>query len=58
MEPASPLQLTAEQHRLIGEMVEILGWTDHTMIETVERLDQQTADRMRCSITVPNAVAH
>ena len=58
MEPASPLQLTAEQDRLIGEMVEILGWTDHTMIETAERLDQQTADRMRRSITVPNAVAH
>ena len=58
MEPASPLQLTAEQHRLIGEMVEILGWTDHTMIETAERLDSSAADRMRRSITVPAAVAY
>jgi hypothetical protein len=56
--PASPLVLTTEQHALIGETVEILGWTDHTMIETAERLDKQIADRMRRSTTVPNAVAH
>jgi hypothetical protein len=39
-------------------MVEILGWTDHTMIETAERLDSSAADRMRRSTTVPTAVAY
>jgi hypothetical protein len=58
MKPACPLALTTEQHTLIGETVEILGWTDHTMIETAERLDKQIADRMRRSTTVPHAVAH
>ncbi len=58
MEPASPLLLAAGKHRLLGEMAEILGWTDHTMIETAERLDSSAADRMRRSITVPAAVAY
>jgi len=39
-------------------MAEILGWTDHTMIETAERLDSSVADRMRRSTTVPVAVAY
>ena len=58
MEPASPLLLAAGKHRLLGEMAEILGWTDHAMIETAERLDSSAADRMRRSITVPAAVAY
>jgi hypothetical protein len=58
MEPASPLLLAAGKHRLLGELAEILGWTDHTMIETAERLDSSAADRMRRSITVPAAVAY
>ena len=58
MEPASPLLLAAGKHRLLGEMAEILGWTDHTMIETAERLDSSVADRMRRATTVPTAVAY
>ena len=58
MEPASPLLLAAGKHRLLGEVAEILGWTDHTMIETAERLDSSAADRMRRSTTVPAAVAY
>ena len=58
MEPASPLLLAGGKHRLLGEMVEILGWTDRIMIETAERLDSSTADRMRRSTTVPTAVAY
>jgi hypothetical protein len=58
MEPASPLLLAAGKHRLLGELAEILGWTDHTMIETAERLDSSAADRMRRSTTVPTAVAY
>ena len=58
MEPASPLLLAAGKHRLLGELAEILGWADHTMIETAERLDSSAADRMRRSTTVPAAVAY
>ncbi len=58
MEPASPLLLAAGKHSLLGEIAEILGWTDHTMIETAERLDSSAADRMRRSFTVPAAVAY
>ena len=58
MEPASPLLLAAGKHRLLGEIAEIFGWTDHTMIETAERLDSSAADKMRRSITVPAAVAY
>jgi hypothetical protein len=58
MEPASPVLLAAGKHRLLGEMAEILGWTDHTMIETAERLDSSAADRIRRSTTVPTAVAY
>ena len=56
MEPASPLLLAAGKHKLLGEIAEILGWTDHTMIETAERIDQQAAEKMRRS-TIPVAVA-
>ncbi len=56
MEPASPLLLAAGKHKLLGEIAEILGWTDHTMVETAERIDQQAAEKMRRS-TIPVAVA-
>ena len=57
MEPAYPLVLTDQGHALVGEMVEILGLTDHVMIETVARLDQSAVDKMKRSTNVPYAVA-
>ena len=39
-EPASPVVLTREEHVLIGEMVEILGWTDDLMAQMVDRVDR------------------
>jgi hypothetical protein len=47
LEPAYPLALTTSQHALIGETVEILGMTDHIMMETVKPLDQHAVSRMR-----------
>lgn len=38
MEPAYPFVLTSNEHSLIGEMVEIMGTIDNTMIETVARM--------------------
>ena len=38
MEPATPLVLTSDEHAMIGELVEIMGQIDDTMIETVGRL--------------------
>jgi hypothetical protein len=38
MEPATPLVLTKDDHAFIGEIVEIMGQVDHTMVRTVGRL--------------------
>lgn len=57
MEPAYPLQLTKDQHVLIGEIVEILGQCDHIMIQTIIPLDQQAANEMKQSLNVKNLVS-
>jgi hypothetical protein len=57
MEPAYPLVLTDQGHALVGEMVEIIELADHTMIETVGRLDEPAADRMKRSTDVKYSIA-
>jgi hypothetical protein len=55
MKPATPLVLTAKEHAMIGELVEIMGQVDHTMIQTVGRLlnvDQAAAGKIMGSTKV------
>jgi hypothetical protein len=57
MEPPYPLVLSDLGHTLIGETVEIIELADHIMIETVARLDQPAADRMKRSTDVKYSIA-
>lgn len=43
MKPARPLVLTKEEHALLGELVEIMGLTEHMLIESVARFDAASA---------------
>jgi hypothetical protein len=57
MEPAYSLMLTKDQHALVGEIVEILGITDHIMMETVKPLDPQAAEDMKGIVNVAKFVS-
>lgn len=48
--PARPLVLTAEQHVLLGELVEIVGQIEDMMIESVAPVDPAAAEELK---TIP-----
>lgn len=45
--PARPLVLTAEQHVLLGELVEIVGQIEDMMIESVAPVDPAAAEKLK-----------
>lgn len=55
MEPAFPLVLTNDDHRLIGEIVEIMGQVDEIVIQMIARL--RAVDRAAVIKDVAGSVA-
>jgi hypothetical protein len=57
MEPAYPLALTQQDHALIGELAEIIGQIDSTMIETVAHLRNDPDARKKMGSGVASNLA-
>jgi len=55
MKPARPLALTKDEHALLGELVEIMGLTEHMLIESVARVDAVAAGKIRKETATPQA---
>jgi hypothetical protein len=55
MKPARPLVLTKEEHALLGELVEIMGLTEHMLIESAARFDPAASQKIRQLTAKPQA---
>ncbi|MBW7968624.1 hypothetical protein [Bradyrhizobium sp. BR 10289] len=55
VQPTRPLVLTAAQHVLLGELVEIMGLIEDLLIESAERVDSVAAAKLRKLTAAPQA---